>query len=395
MAHTWPKKKEKKRKFIKSIFDTDSEDSDDTLDEMEARIVDCIERLTNLENQRKRRSVPEICRDILIPFKKTNVRNFLNAVRAATKEFDKPEDIKKVIEIAQSKVDDDVIISQKKYDDYDSFCADILKQFKPSEDPVQLTQRLMMLQQKIDEDVDAYGQRVLVLKDKYVNALFAQYTIEGSKLSEERVKEAEALAKRSFITGLKSEVREYIRGEPETLATAIAAAKSAEASSSLNRTVKSFYGLRLNERRQQGQSSEQRTFRRDGRRFDSGDRAHQQRFVPRNDRYNRSGGPSRNFDSKPNNFNYRPSRENATSNKPFGESFNKSNGESSGYNRYNGENRGFRSSPGGSTTTRGCYTCGDVTHLARDCPKSANQKNEQPSCAETVSATTLKVVKNA
>lgn len=93
------------------------------------------------------------CKTNIIEFKKKNIRNFLNSVKVALDEFEETDvDCrKKVIEYARARVDNDIVISQNNYADFDSFKKDVLKQFKPPMDTLQITQAITLLRQEFKE----------------------------------------------------------------------------------------------------------------------------------------------------------------------------------------------------------------------------------------------------
>jgi hypothetical protein len=82
------------------------------------------------------------------------------------------------------------------------FKDDVLGHFKPTEDILQLNQTITLLSQRIDEDVQKYGTRTSLLKDKYENALYAYYELKGLKMDTIRIREAEELVRRHSILGL-------------------------------------------------------------------------------------------------------------------------------------------------------------------------------------------------
>lgn len=229
--------------------DKNRKNSEDSDNEKDPNMADQIELLTQLmakmvdvQQQSSTRSVTNVCRNTIITFKKENVRNFLHSVEQAYKEYDGVEDLQlKVLEYAQSRVDTNVEISQKTYESFESFKKDMLNQFKPKEDILQLNQKILMLQQTHDETVEAFGNRTVILKDKYEDALYAHYELRGKKLDELRLSESEDLLTRHFVLGLKKYVRDFVRGEPENLSKAISAASTAEASAGLARTISTYH----------------------------------------------------------------------------------------------------------------------------------------------------------
>lgn len=241
--------------------DTESEDEDEDERKMAeqqiALLTSLMEKMVAVQESAASRSVTNSCRNTIIPFKKDNVRNFLHSVNQTYKEFEGHEDAQlKVIEYAQSRIDTNVEICQKTYTSFESFKTDVLNQFKPKEDVCQLGQQIMMLQQRPDETIKKFGERAILLKDKYEDALFATYELKGAKLDEIRLAESEELVTRHFMLGLKSNVRDFIRGEPESLSKAVTAASTAEASAGLSKTITNYYAQQSKDKPQNEQKKQ-------------------------------------------------------------------------------------------------------------------------------------------
>ena len=174
-----------------------------------------------------------ICKTTIIPFKKNNVRNFLTSVNAAIKACGEAR-LADVLEYAKTRVDNDVVVLATEFETFRDFEQTVLRQFKPTQDDMQIAHLIAFLQQSQNESVTDYGKKALDLKQKYVDALYVKYSANNKNLSLTRIKEAEDLVKRHFINGLKGFIKTNMRSEPSSLIEAVSMAEAAEGCKSLH-----------------------------------------------------------------------------------------------------------------------------------------------------------------
>lgn len=280
-----------------------------------------------------------ICRQTVIDFKKENVRNFLNSVGSAYEAVQGEDQKLRVLDYAKTRVGSDILISNKIFESLDDFEQDVLRQFRPAQDHLQLNQEIMLLRQG-EDDIHKYGKKATDLQAKYTEALYASYRAKNLHLDVGRIMEAEALITRQFVIGLKRNTREFIRTEPENLAMAISLATSAATSATLSQMMYN---------NQSGGASKN----------------------PRN------GQETRKWDDKKN-------QKSKFVNK-WGN--NNSNGNGGGFkNGANSQNNKGRNDKG----ERVCFNCGLNNHLVADCkkPKTVqnNRNSQEPQAARAFQA---------
>lgn len=233
----------------------------------------------------------------------------------------------------------------KTYEEFSAFKHDVLTRFKPKESSTKLTANITSLIQKQDETVKVYGDRVVKMKDKYIDALYAEYEKADMELTLERSAEAEKLVVEHFLLGLKQNLRTYIKqSDDDDILTAISKASSAETSRELT--------MRLH------RNEESMT---EGKKWN---------VKPQNSSFSKQ--------------NYRNSSTNWQQKKP---SWQKSD--------WTPSEKRYDKHPLTQATTstatqnavsdykRSCYNCGSTQHLKKDCPK---QKSDEVSKAKVNNA---------
>lgn len=300
----------------------ENEETTEDMEEMMRLMTANIQLLTRNQISEARDKVKSRCRQTIIEFKANNVRNFLNSVRSAVDAEAENENKSIVLDYAKTRVGNDILISTTTFDNFGDFERQVLQQFKPAQDHLQLNQEIMLLGQGSD-DLKKYAKRVTELSANYTEALYASYRAKGLELDPNRVLEAEALVTRHFIIGLKKDVRDFIRTDPTNLAMAISLATSAETSAQLSRMV-------YNQNRVEN-------------------------------------GDKKKFNNK---FENR---------KPEGKPFNKNQGKSSGFRggKPQGENRAFKQNATNEKGERVCFKCGQTGHMIAQCPKEKGNSEER------------------
>ena len=93
-----------------------------------------------------------ICKTTIIPLKKNNVRNFLTSVNAAIKACGIAH-LADVLEYAKTRVDNDVVVSATEFETFKDPEQTVLRQFKPTQDDMQIAHLIAFLQQPHNESV--------------------------------------------------------------------------------------------------------------------------------------------------------------------------------------------------------------------------------------------------
>lgn len=291
-------------------------------EERTAKMEEALTELIKL-NVSKTNNVQSLCSKFIIKFDSKNVRSFLNSLQDCVEECKDEDEVKKVLRYAKNRVTNNAIVSATEFDSYEEFERLMNQQFKPVKDHLQVNHEISMLLQKKEESVTQYGARAVLLKVEYVEALYCYYKSMGEALPLSRMAEAEALATKHFVLGLKQETKINIRSEPKSLTEAIGFAQAAATAAGLADVSRNFA-----------------------------------------DRSNFSN-------SKGNRGNFRGASRGGRGGYGQGRQWNNGSGFS-GHNSASGaQNDSNTQSQSGSNNSRGCWRCGDENHRKADCPNKA------------------------
>lgn len=236
-----------KEKFKKLEFEGVDMDMEKKMAEMEnmikemaelnKKLVSMMEKSEQAQISVQQNNVLGVCRNGIVNFKKDNIRNFLNSVKSTIARFE-PEHLKlEVLEYAKSRCDQNIVISEKKYQNYDDFEADVLQQFKPARTSTDVHNEITMLKQKDHEPIQEFAHRAMALKTAYLDALFADRKAKGLELEVSRIEEAEGFLVDQFFGGLRSRIRDFIREKANNLSEMISLARSADSSSQISQAA--------------------------------------------------------------------------------------------------------------------------------------------------------------
>lgn len=302
-------------------------------------------------------SVDNACKNLIVPFKKDNVTNFLASVESVCNKYgDDEARVVQVLNYAKLRVDSDPIIEKTNFATFAAFKSTLTQKFLQTKSHTQLMAQLLLTTQGADEKTKAYADKMEALKCDYIKALGTEYDI-----SVDRMAEAERTATRSFMTGLRDDILKYIKSEPTDFSSAVARAMEGEQANDLKKratqiitaseaAVKkpaNFTSFRGNPRQNyQMRGGYNRGYNRGAYRGYQGGN------------YNRSGGYQGQSGALANNNQQQDDKQQRNGGGPDGVGSNNTNTNANTRPRGNGNFQGNRG---------GCFVCGDVRHRAADC----------------------------
>lgn len=120
--------------------------SEENMEEALQKQTELLEMLSKSQISTDKTKVLNLCSKLIIHFKADNVRNFLNSVKSVLGEVEE-ENHSNMLCYAKTRVGSNITIANTEYDNFDDFEQDVLRQFKPAQDHLQLNQEIMMLNQ--------------------------------------------------------------------------------------------------------------------------------------------------------------------------------------------------------------------------------------------------------
>lgn len=324
------------RKKLKDILNMDPKEMQAKLVELNEQMVQMMQQLQLAQLSAQKNSLLTTCRNGIVNFRKDNIRNFLNSVKSTMDRFpDQPMKVE-VLEFAKTRCDQNIVISETKYENYEKFEKDVLEQFKPARTCTDVHNEITMIKQGDKEKMSDFGNRVMALKTAYIEALYADYKANECELDKARIMEAEAFVVDRFFAGMSKFVRPYIREKAKTLTEMISMARAADSSSHLT--------YMTNQTQNQNKSADN-----NGGNFRGG-RGGRGAF-----RGNRGGFNPRNYQHQ-NNFN-----------KPVGNGSNNNNSNAQSNSNAAGQQHSNNSRNGAVTSEVTCFNCQEKGHFARAC----------------------------
>ena len=238
-----PRSKKNKNKKKKSKVQTES--SDDTSDDDGKKeepfsnkslgkiLLKILMELKKSTSNSAKRDAVRACQNLIIPFSRTNIGNFIDSVKLVLKQVgDDQETVTDVLNYAKQRVvGSNRIENIPSYSTIEEFENDLFTEFKPQRDEATLHMAICSLVQGEKEDVTSYSKRTEALKHEFGYTIRADASKKNltKAYTLPRLANVEEMTITKFYIGLKPEVLKITKKRATTLSAAIEDALGAEA----------------------------------------------------------------------------------------------------------------------------------------------------------------------